>query len=102
TEHPPAELEARLAAVEDAAGRDRRGPKFGPRTLDLDLLCYGRRVDAEQGLPRTDLLCYAFVLGPLAELAPDWTHPLTGETAARGFARLAAAGLALQRLGRLD
>ena len=102
TERSPADVEARLAAVEDAAGRDRSGPKFGPRTLDLDLLSYGRRVDAEHGLPRADLLCYLFVLGPLAELAPDWTHPLTGETAAGRFARLAARGPALSRLGPLE
>lgn len=74
-------LERFLAEVERDAGR-RRGataPKAaGPRTLDLDLLLYGSLVDAELRLPRDDVLRYAFVLRPLAELAPDLAHPVTG------------------------
>src|SRR4051812_25052717 len=50
TELPPAELLARLLAVERELGRTRDGPRFGPRTIDLDLLVYGRETVAEPGL----------------------------------------------------
>jgi 2-amino-4-hydroxy-6-hydroxymethyldihydropteridine diphosphokinase len=43
------------------------------------LLLYGRRVDAQRRLPRCGILLRPFVLRPLADLAPDATHPLTGE-----------------------
>ena len=56
-------------------------PKWGPRTLDLDLLLHGNRVGrvAGKNLPHPDLLTRAWVLGPLAELAPQAIHPVTGE-----------------------
>ena len=56
--------------------------RFGPRTLDLDLLLYGDVVMNEPGLvlPRPDLLRYAFMLGPLAALAGDRRHPQSGDT----------------------
>ena len=75
---PLAEVVNRLNWIEVAHGRDRTQPRFSPRTLDLDLLLYGDAV-LEQGslrLPRADILKYAFVLGPLAELAPAMLHPV--------------------------
>jgi 2-amino-4-hydroxy-6-hydroxymethyldihydropteridine diphosphokinase len=74
-----------LDAMENACGRDR----YGPRTLDLDLLLHGTAAVDEPGLllPRPDLLRYAFMLGPLAALAGDRRHPLTGETFAAHWAR---------------
>jgi len=69
-----------LKAIEDAAGRLRSGPISGPCALDLDLLLYGRRVDPRRRLPRSDVLRRPFVLAPLAELAPELTHPVTGES----------------------
>ena len=69
-----------LRDIEDANGRDRSGPKFSSRTLDLDLLLYdGLQLD-EKGLrlPRGEILKNAFVLWPLAEIAPDLKHPETG------------------------
>ena len=70
-------LRAELRAIETLAGRSRAHPAVCE--LDLDLLLYGRRVDAAQRLPRPGLLLLPFVLVPLAELAPQLVHPVTGE-----------------------
>jgi len=80
-DHPTEALLERLKAVERACGREPGAPKWGPRTLDLDLLLHGDRVGRVAGkdLPHPDLLTRAWVLGPLAELAPDLVHPVTGE-----------------------
>jgi 2-amino-4-hydroxy-6-hydroxymethyldihydropteridine diphosphokinase len=53
------------------------------RVLDLDLIAYGRRIDAEGPpiLPHPRAEQRRFVMGPLAEIAPDWRHPVSGETA---------------------
>jgi 2-amino-4-hydroxy-6-hydroxymethyldihydropteridine diphosphokinase len=82
TERPPADVVATLKDVERSLGREPGSPKWGPRTLDLDLLLYGDLVGLHGGvrLPHRDLAARAWVLGPLAELAPDLRHPVTGET----------------------
>ncbi len=69
-----------LRDIEDAHGRDRSGPKFSSRTLDLDLLLYDDLKLDENGLklPRGEILKNAFVLWPLAEIAPDLKHPEAG------------------------
>jgi 2-amino-4-hydroxy-6-hydroxymethyldihydropteridine diphosphokinase len=69
-----------LRAIETLAGRSRSDAAVCE--LDLDLLAYGRRVDAERRLPRPGLFKTAFVLVPLAELAPELAHPVTGERCA--------------------
>ncbi|MGH8135314.1 MAG: 2-amino-4-hydroxy-6-hydroxymethyldihydropteridine diphosphokinase [Steroidobacteraceae bacterium] len=81
TGEPLAQVLARLKAIEVASGRQPGAPKWAARTLDLDLLLYGNLVGRFPGarLPRTDLAERAYVLGPLAELAPDRIHPLLGE-----------------------
>lgn len=68
---------AALKQIEREHGRDAGGEKFAPRTLDLDLLTYGDGPVDVQGvhLPREDIVRYAFVLRPLAELAPEALHP---------------------------
>lgn len=68
-----------LREIEDSHGRDRSGPRFSSRSLDLDLLLYDDCVLDQQGLvlPRDEILKNAFVLWPLAEIAPDLKHPLT-------------------------
>ena len=84
---------ARLRAIEDRFGRERPAGSsaFGNRTLDLDLLLFGERVASEPvPLPRRDVVEYAFVLGPLAELAPDRRHPTLGRTFAELWAEFPA------------
>ena len=82
TLEPHAALAA-LLEIESAFGRRRSVPN-APRTLDLDLIAYGRRIIDEPGLilPHPRAAERLFVMGPLAEIAPDWRHPVTGETAA--------------------
>ena len=77
-----------LAEIEDAHGRDRSGPRFSSRTLDLDLLLYDDLVMDENGLklPRDEILKNAFVLWPLAEIAPGLVHPVAGKTYAELWA----------------
>ena len=69
---------ATLRKIEDEYGRDRNNPKFSSRTLDLDLLLYDDVIVDEQALqiPRDEILKRAFVLWPLAEVAPDLKHPV--------------------------
>ena len=70
--------------------------------LDLDLLLYGRRVDPGRCLPHADVLRRAFVLAPLAELAPRLEHPLTGQPYAHAWKVLAARGACgVTRVGTL-
>jgi 2-amino-4-hydroxy-6-hydroxymethyldihydropteridine diphosphokinase len=78
------ELLDRLLAVERSLGRVRTGERWGPRTLDLDLLLYGDAVLEEPGLtvPHPRLHERRFVLEPLHELAPDLVVPGRGPVAA--------------------
>jgi 2-amino-4-hydroxy-6-hydroxymethyldihydropteridine diphosphokinase len=71
------EVLARLHAIEVLCGRPREAPRWAPRSMDLDVLLYGDLVCQEPHLklPRPDLLKRAFMLGPLAVLAPDLVHP---------------------------
>ena len=77
---PPRALLERLLAVEVALGRTRTGPRFGPRTIDLDLLLHGDAVVDEPGLtvPHPRLHERRFVLEPLAELDPHLVVPGRG------------------------
>lgn len=76
----PRELLDRLLAVERALGRTREGPRFGPRTIDLDLLLYGAETIDEAGLrvPHPRLHERRFALEPLAELDPELVVPGRG------------------------
>lgn len=78
----PEEVLDRLQEIEREAGRRAGGVRFGPRVLDLDLLLYGDRVIERPGLriPHPRMAERPFVLVPLAEIAPDWTHPELGVT----------------------
>jgi 2-amino-4-hydroxy-6-hydroxymethyldihydropteridine diphosphokinase len=82
TELPPAALMAKLHAIEERFGRV-RGERNAPRTLDLDILDYEGR--AERGppvLPHPRIEQRAFVLVPLADVAPEWRHPVSGKSVA--------------------
>lgn len=67
----------RLLAVERELGRERTGPRYGPRTIDLDLLLYGEETVEEPGLvvPHPRLAERRFVLEPLLDLDPDLVLP---------------------------
>ena len=92
---PRALLDA-LIDIERAHGRIRDGQRWGPRTLDLDLLLHGDTVQDEAGLalPHPGLTQRAFVLYPLAELAPDLGIPGAGPLRAL-LARVPAGDLAV-------
>ncbi len=73
-----------LHALEDAHGRDRSGPRFGDRPLDIDIVFYDDLVTEGAGnlrIPRPELK-HAFVLKPLADIAPDFVDPGSGRTLA--------------------
>ena len=74
------ELSKILKAVEDVQGRDRTAPKFGARSLDIDILTVDDRVGVIDGvsIPRDEILKNAFVLQPLAEIAATTVHPQLG------------------------
>jgi 2-amino-4-hydroxy-6-hydroxymethyldihydropteridine diphosphokinase len=93
-------LEA-LLRVEADHGRVRQR-RWGPRSLDLDLLLLGEHRVAEPGLtvPHLHLVQRRFVLEPLLELAPDLVHPVTGQPLARHLAGLST-GERVRRLGPL-
>lgn len=102
SDEPVDTVNAVLHDIEDRFDRDRSQPKFSPRTLDLDLLLYGAHC-IEAGklvLPRPDIERVAFVLGPLAELAGDRPHPVTGEPIAAMWARFD--GIGAGELRRID
>jgi 2-amino-4-hydroxy-6-hydroxymethyldihydropteridine diphosphokinase len=82
TELTVAALSEILKKIEDDNGRCRQGPKFSPRTLDIDILTYGDFVGTANGieLPRAEITKNAFVLLPLMELAPEQQHPQLGKS----------------------
>ena len=82
TEQSPEELIALLYRIEDDLGRKRGEQKFSSRSIDIDLLTYGDQIISVSGkkLPREDILDYAFVLKPLADIAPQQHHPVTAKS----------------------
>jgi 2-amino-4-hydroxy-6-hydroxymethyldihydropteridine diphosphokinase len=88
TDLSPTELKDWLTELEDEYGRDRSQPKFSDRTLDIDILLHDDRVGDFDGLvlPREEILKYAHVLKPLADLAPMLKHPETGKSFAEHWA----------------
>jgi len=73
---------ARLRAIEVHCGRPRYAPKWASRSMDLDILLFGARVEKTEDytVPRPDLLKRPYMLGPLAEIAPHEMHPVAGKT----------------------
>lgn len=94
TQLSPEALLAALHETEARAGRERR-ERWEARVLDLDLIVYGRRVlrGPPLTLPHPRAWERAFVLAPLADVAAQLAHPLTGETVAQALARADRSGL---------
>ena len=92
TDLSPQDLNDWLHALEDRHGRRRDVPRFSDRTLDLDIVFYDRLVTEGPGhlqIPR-DELKHAFVLRPMADIAPQFAHPVTGRTMAELWAAFPA------------
>jgi 2-amino-4-hydroxy-6-hydroxymethyldihydropteridine diphosphokinase len=81
TEKTPAQLLAGIVEIEQQLGRQ-RGQQKGPRTIDLDILLFGNSIVEDRGLtiPHPAMHQRRFVLGPLAEIAPDVRHPVFKRT----------------------
>jgi len=95
-----------LHALEDAHGRDRSGPRYGDRTLDIDIVLFDDLVCTGPGnlrLPRGELR-HAFVLRPLAEIAPGIIEPTSGRSLAALWAESPERGVAMHavRLPAVD
>jgi len=76
------EVLAQLHAIEHDCGRPRNAPKWASRTMDLDILLFGDLIEKtpEYTVPRPDLLKRPFMLGPMAEIAPQVVHPVVHKT----------------------
>lgn len=94
----PGELVDRFRALEAGQGRVRDQGRFTSRTLDLDILTYGdqRIREGRLVIPRDEIIRYAFVLRPLADLAPDDHHPELGLSYAELWRRFDAADQPLE------
>lgn len=84
TDETPATVVQVLKDMETRYGREHGSRKFSSRTLDLDMLLYDDKVLHASGIqvPRAEILSNAFVLWPLAEIAPDLVHPEQQKTCA--------------------
>ena len=103
TPDEPAEVLARLHDIERRAGRE-RGVRNASRTLDLDLIGLGQRVETRAALtlPHPRMEGRGFVLLPLSQIAADWRHPVSGLTVMEMLSRLPLAEVAPMRyLGRV-
>ena len=82
TDATPLEVLDEIERIHAMAGRQRGPDRYSSRPLDIDLLLHGDTVDPSPPLrlPRRDILEYGFVLRPLADIAPDLVHPVTGRT----------------------
>jgi 2-amino-4-hydroxy-6-hydroxymethyldihydropteridine diphosphokinase len=97
---PVHEVVRNLQAIETLCGRPRGAPRCAPRSMDLDILLYDALIcdEPKLKLPRPDLLKRAFMLGPLAELAPELMHPTAGMTIRELWSRFDAAAHPMQKV----
>jgi len=89
TQLPPRAVQSQLREIESLCERPPGAPKWAPRAMDLDMLLYGDEIcaDPQLMLPRPDLLKRAYMLGPLAEIAPELRHPSAGTSIGELWAR---------------
>lgn len=89
-----------LRLIELDHGRTRDSRKYAARTLDLDLILYGDQIinDGRLQIPRDEIERYAFVLEPLAEIAPDFLHPISRVSYAQLWEQYDKTGLEQSRL----
>jgi 2-amino-4-hydroxy-6-hydroxymethyldihydropteridine diphosphokinase len=99
TDLAPQAVREAVRALEDSAARDRSTRSGAAWTLDIDLLLYGNLVDPLLKLPREDVLRHAYVLCPLAEIAPELRHPVTGHRIGDAWRAHAGAGCAWTTCG---
>ena len=94
TELEPVALLARLKQLETDLGR-RPSFRWGPRVIDMDILFYDELIldTPELGIPHPRLHERAFVLVPLADIAPEWKHPVLGKTVRQMLAGVDASGI---------
>jgi 2-amino-4-hydroxy-6-hydroxymethyldihydropteridine diphosphokinase len=76
----PRQMLEEISKIERELGRERK-EKWGPRTIDVDILFYGKRIVRDKGLeiPHPELHKRAFVLVPMMELDPELEHPVLGQ-----------------------
>lgn len=101
TDWTPEELDRWLHALEDREGRRRDVERYSSRTLDIDIILFGDLIVRGPGhleIPR-DELKHAFVLAPLAEIAPYARHPQSGKSMAELWQAHAQSGAALELVG---
>jgi 2-amino-4-hydroxy-6-hydroxymethyldihydropteridine diphosphokinase len=93
-----------LHAIEALCGRPRNAPRWAPRAMDLDVLLYDNLVCSEptMTLPRPDLLKRPYMLGPLAEIAPEVAHPTAGLTIGELWQRFERNSHAMTRIDSAD
>ncbi len=104
TSMTPHQLDDWLHALEDAHARDRSGPRFGDRTLDIDIVLYDDLVMDGPGhlqIPREDLR-HAFVLKPLVDIAPEYVEPRSGLSLSILWARSPERGVVMAVVEQLD
>ena len=96
---PAAKLRHELRAMEAALGRVRTADKFAPRPIDLDIIFYGAEVLDIDGhhIPDRDVVRFAHIALPAADIAGDWIHPETGQTLATIAAMLSTEELEKSR-----
>lgn len=101
SEETPHAMCEEIELIHNLAGRENRGSKWEARSLDIDILLYNDLIIDEPPVkvPRSDILKYSFVLRPLAELAPDLVHPVTGKTMLAHWQNFAASSHPLQVIG---
>lgn len=103
TDLDPVALNTWLHALEDRNGRLRDGPRFSSRTLDIDIVLFDQCIIDGPGnlhIPRDDLK-HAFVLKPMADIAPDLRHPVSGLSMAQLWAASDERAIPLQRVADL-